>query len=168
MPTNPIRNAVLSLAFVLAAPAAAQQPVIRPSIAPVERQVSAFEPIRVQWSNMPTSLNYASATLSPAGEDRVVSTKQMDLTTPERKRSGVVVFDGTMPGDYDVRVATFTSGSNYVVARTRITVFDPNQTIEPGDAQPGAPEPAPQPGGAGQPGIKPGIKAPVGGPTLGR
>ena len=157
MPLPLLRPVLVTLALALATPAGAQQPAGPPRIAPVEAQVSAFEPIRVQWSNMPTSLSYASALLLAAGEDRTLSTKTVDLTTPEKKRSGVVAFDGTLPGEYEVRIVTSGGPTPYVLARTRVSVFDPNQQAAPavqpgGRPEQGAPSAAPQPGGLGQTG----------------
>ncbi|HYF55538.1 MAG TPA: hypothetical protein VEA41_14880 [Salinarimonas sp.] len=136
-------------AVLMAAPAQAQ-----PRIVPVESRFSAFEPIQVRWTNMPTSLTYATAVLVRSSDSRSMSTRSVDLSNAEKRREGILTFDGTLPGDYEVRIL---AESNFVVARTVVAVFDPN--AEPAPAQP----PAATPGRA--PAI-PAPEAPAGAPAV--
>lgn len=144
-----MRSILTAIGLSLACLHAHAQPM--PVIEPVQAKVSAFEPINIRWSNMPTSLNSATATLINAETNASVYNVSLDLSNPEKKRQGTFKFEGTLPGQYEVRVVAMGS---YVVARTTVSIFDPNATsiappIAPPVAapQPSAPRPNPSPDG---------------------
>ena len=137
--SNMLRAIITAGLITLACIQAHAQPM--PVIEPVQAKVSAFEPINIRWSNMPTSLNSATATLINTETNAAVYNVSLDLSNAEKKRQGAFKFEGTLPGQYEVRVVA--TGSNYVVARTTVAIFDPNATsIAPPAAPPVA---GPQP-----------------------
>lgn len=104
-----------------ARPAPAQPAAAGPRIAPEAPAYGPFEPIKIVWSNLPTSLTSGYLHLHKQGEEKGFVYKTIDLSRPEARRAGSQVFDGLLPGTYEARLLPAYS-SQFVVARTRFTV----------------------------------------------
>jgi hypothetical protein len=99
-----------------------------PQMMPAKPVYPPFEQVTINWSGIPTSLQSGWIALFRQGETQEVTRASVNFTD----KTGSTVFEGQLPGTYEVRLLTPPYGSEYVLAKAGFTVAEPG-TAEAGE-----------------------------------